>query len=87
MKGEIARLARASFLYFFCCLPFFVQSGTSFASFAPRLSLGIAKNALTLGRTGIVKVFGANRSDVPPRDTSTRLPRVFSFPIPPLSVI
>ena len=40
---------------FFRRLPFFVQSGTSFAVSSPFLSLGIAKNALTLGRTGTVK--------------------------------
>ena len=34
---------------------------------------------MTSGRTGTVKVFGANRSDVPPRDPSTRLPRARTF--------
>ena len=32
-----------------------MQSGTSFAISPPRLSLGVAKNALTSGRTGTVK--------------------------------
>ena len=56
-----------------------MQSGTSFAINPPRLSLGVAKNALTSGRTDTVKVFGANRSDVPPRDPSTRLSRARTF--------
>ena len=73
------RASRAVPFYIFLRLPFFVQSGTNFAVIPPRLSLGVAKNALTLGRTGTVKVFGTNRSDVPPRDTSTRLPRARTF--------
>ena len=56
-----------------------MQSGTSFASFAPPGSFGGAKNALTSGRTDTVKVFATNRSDVPSRDTSTRLPRARTF--------
>ena len=34
---------------------------------------------MTSGRTDTVKVFATNRSDVPPRDPSTRLPRARTF--------
>ena len=34
---------------------------------------------MTSGRTGTVKVFATNRSGVPPRNTSTRLPRARTF--------
>ena len=87
MKGEYARLARGSYLYFSAVFLFSCKVAQVLPPLRPLEASASRKNALTSGRTDTVKVYGANRSDVPPRDTSTRLPRVFSFAIPPLSVI
>ena len=77
------RAPRAWFLFiFFRRLPFFVQSGTNFASFAPLEVSASRKMLWPRDEPAPWKVFATNRSDVSPRDPSTRLSRartLYSF--------